>query len=59
MATVDRTKLMTIPEFAKEIGLSERTIHRYISEGIIDAYRLGPKALRIHRNQLDKLITKK
>lgn len=56
---VDRKKLMTVPEFAVEVGMSERTVWRWIDEHIIDAYRLGPRAIRIHENQLDRLITKK
>lgn len=58
MTTEDRSQLLTIPEFAKEIGLSERTVRRYIKDHRIDAYRLGPQALRVRRNQIDKLITK-
>lgn len=55
---VDRSKLMTVPEFASEAGLSDRTIRRYIADGRIEAYRLGPQALRVHRDQLDRLYTR-
>lgn len=55
---VDRRDLLTVKEFAELAGVSERTIYRYIKHHLIQVYKIGPKALRIHRNQLDKLITK-
>jgi excisionase family DNA binding protein len=45
----------TVKEAANHIGLSVRTIRRYISTGRLDANRLGPRRLEVDLNEVDKL----
>jgi excisionase family DNA binding protein len=53
---VDRP-LLTIRETATLLALSTRTIHRYIAEGKLRAYRVGgEKPIRIKREELDDLL---
>jgi len=41
---------------AKFAGVSEKTIRRYISRGIITGYRMGPRLIRVDLNELDALL---
>lgn len=49
--------LLTIRETAALLALSTRTIHRYIAEGKLKAYRVaGEKAIRIKRQDVEALL---
>ena len=37
-------------------GLSEQTIRRYIGQGLLPAYRLGTRLIRIDTDDLDALV---
>jgi excisionase family DNA binding protein len=41
---------------AEELGVSERTVRRMISEGHLPGYRVGKRVIRIKREDLDSLI---
>ena len=48
---------LTIRETAVLLALSTRTIHRYIAEGKLKAYRVaGEKVIRIKREDVDALL---
>lgn len=48
---------LTIRESASLLALSTRTIHRYIAEGKLKAYRVaGEKTIRIKREDLEALL---
>lgn len=48
---------LTIRETAALLALSTRTIHRYIAEGKLKAYRVaGEKVIRIKREDVDALL---
>jgi len=47
---------LSIAEAAHLLGVSPRTVRRYIAEGRIRGIRVGPKMLRVDRDELDKLI---
>lgn len=51
MVTEDLTK----QEAAKLKKVSVKTIERWISEGRIEAYRYGPRLVRINPESLEKL----
>jgi excisionase family DNA binding protein len=49
--------LLTIRETATLLALSKRTIHRYIAEGKLKAYRVGgEKTIRIKREDVEGLL---
>jgi excisionase family DNA binding protein len=54
---VDQDELITVPEAAKILRLSVPTIKRWLKDGRIPAYRLGPRAIRIRRADLTRLLT--
>ena len=46
---------VTIAESAKRKTLSTKTIRRYISQGLIEAERVGPRLIRVNLASLDNL----
>ena len=47
--------LLTVAEAADELGVCTRTIHRYIAEGRLPAYKLKHQH-RIKRDDLDRML---
>lgn len=52
--TVRRTEL-SLAEAAAYVGVSYRTIRRWISDGKLPARRLGPRMLRVRIADLDEM----
>lgn len=46
---------LTIPDAAARKRVSTRTIRRWISSGLLPAYRVGPTLIRIRPEDLDAL----
>ena len=44
--------LVSLQEGAQTIGVCVKTLRNWISEGRLTGYRLGPRAIRIDRNEL-------
>ena len=40
-------KKISMPEAAEMCGVSETTIRRYIAAGLVTAYRVGPRMIRL------------
>ncbi len=47
---------LTVPAASSYLGVSERFTRRMIAEGTLPAYRIGAKAIRIKRSDLDALL---
>ena len=47
---------LTRQEAAEYLGVTGRTISRYVADGLIKHHRPGGKNLRIHRDDLDKFV---
>ena len=45
-------KMITKVEAAKLVGVSTKTVERWISDGVIVAYRLGPRLVRIEEKSI-------
>ena len=50
------TDLMTKDEAAEWLGVSRETLDGHIKAGRIAIYRLGPKIIRIHRDDLVRFV---
>ena len=48
--------LITINEAAEACRLSTKTIRRHIASGVLPAYRIGPRAVRLKRRDLDAVM---
>lgn len=50
------SRYVTLTEGAEYLSVTEQTVRRYISDGKIQGYRLGKRALRVDRGDLDALL---
>lgn len=50
-------ELLTISEAAILLKVSTVTIQRWLKQGRLRAYHLGPRYIRIRRSDLDKILT--
>jgi excisionase family DNA binding protein len=57
MAIGQDAELLTIAEAAQALKVSKVTIHRWLKQGRLTAYRVGPRAVRIGRSELSRLLT--
>ena len=51
---VTSTEWLTYATAAEHVGVNERTIRRLILDGTLPAFKLGKRAVRIRRSDLDK-----
>lgn len=49
--------LLTLTDAAEMLGVCTRTIRRYIADGRLTGYRVGPTLLRVDRAEVDALAT--
>lgn len=52
-----RPEYVSIDEAAEYLGVVPLTVRRWISAGLLPASRLGPRMVRIRRDDLDALLT--
>lgn len=50
------SRYVTLQEGAEYLSITEQSLRRYIAEGRIQGYRLGKRALRVDRTDLDSLL---
>lgn len=55
--TTPAQRYVSLKESAAYLGVTERTIRNFIARGEIPAYRIGSRAIRIDRGDLDRIIT--
>lgn len=49
-------RLITTAELAETYGISLTTVHRWIREGRINAYRVGPRFLRVDADEVESQL---
>lgn len=57
LGTIQEKQFLTVPEVAKLLHLSERTIYNLIKDGKLNASRLSERTTRVRRTEIDKLFT--
>jgi excisionase family DNA binding protein len=51
-------QLVSLPEAARLLGgCSERTVRRWISEGRLRAYRIGPRFIRLDLAEVEAMLS--
>jgi excisionase family DNA binding protein len=55
MASPTRRQYVSLAEAQGILGVSNRTLRRWIAEGRLSAYRLGPRMIRLDGDELDRL----
>ena len=48
---------LSIREAVSQLKIGRTTLHRWLKQGRLQAYRVGPKAVRIRRADLERLTT--
>jgi excisionase family DNA binding protein len=48
--------LLRIPEVARELAVSERTIADYLKQGLLERVQIGTRTVRISRASLNRLM---
>ena len=51
--TPRRLELATLAEAAEYLGLSVRTVRRWVADGRITGYRIGPRHIRVDLNEIN------
>ena len=51
------TEWLSLREAGRLLKVGRTTLHRWLKQGRLTAYRVGPKAVRIRRADLERLIT--
>lgn len=49
-------QLLTVKEIVTKTGYTERTLRRWIADGTLQAYRVGPRGIRIKAADLDNFL---
>lgn len=57
MVRESETELLTIAEAARLLTVSTVTLRRWLRDGRLSAYHVGPKAVRIRRQDLARVMT--
>lgn len=57
MAATFSQRLVTLRDAADALAVSTRTARRYVSDGQLDAVRLGRKTLRIKVDSIERLMS--
>lgn len=52
-----RSRFISLAEAAEYLSVTDRTVRNFIARGDLPAYRIGSRALRINRDDLDRIIT--
>lgn len=56
-ATIPRGRaLLSQAQAAEYLGVTDRTIRNYVSRGVLPAYRVGGRVVRIDRGDLDAML---
>ncbi|HEY5184938.1 MAG TPA: helix-turn-helix domain-containing protein [Actinomycetes bacterium] len=50
-----RNRFASLAEAADQARVSPRTVRRWVAAGLLPAYRLGPRVLRVDLDDLDAL----
>jgi excisionase family DNA binding protein len=48
-------RLIPLADASSQLTLDEKTLRRYISQGILTGYRVGPRAIRLDADEVDAL----
>lgn len=49
---------MTVAEVAHELAVTDRGVRKWIARGVLPAYKVGERAIRIRRTDVEGLITR-
>jgi excisionase family DNA binding protein len=56
VATATPRKLVNLVEAGEYLGVHQRTVRRYISEGRLKGYQVGPRLVKVDQADLDAVV---
>ncbi len=56
MLEQDAGEFLTVPQAAEVLKVSAVTVSRWLKQGRLPAYRVGPRAVRIRREDIDRVL---
>lgn len=56
MTDANPDDFLTVPETAELLKVSAVTVSRWLKDGRLPAYKVGPRAVRIRRGEVDQLL---
>lgn len=51
-----RKRLISLTEASKELGVVPRTVRRYVASGLLTGYKVGPRLIRVDRDDVLGLL---
>jgi excisionase family DNA binding protein len=54
---VSRRQYESVGDAAARVGVSTKTIRRWIASGQLAGYRMGPRLLRVDPDDVDRMLT--
>lgn len=55
----DDERLLKVKDVARILGISEQTVRKWISDGKLEAHRIGGRSLRVSRRELTEYFCKR
>jgi excisionase family DNA binding protein len=52
-----RRQYESVGDAAARVGVSTKTVRRWIASGQLNGYRIGSRLLRVHPNDVDAMLT--
>jgi excisionase family DNA binding protein len=53
---VEHTTWVSLADAAEHVGVTTRTLRRWIAAGTLPAYRVGPRLVRVNLDDLEELM---
>ena len=50
------TEYLAVDDVAAELGVGPRTVRRWIADGTLPAFRVGPTLIRVRRDDVEAMI---
>lgn len=51
-----RTRYLSLQDIADELGISDRTVRRWIATGRLKAIQPSPRVIRVEASELDRFL---
>lgn len=55
----EQQRLRSIAVAAEHADVTPRTVRRWVASGLLPAYRVGPRLLKVDLEDLDRMITRR
>lgn len=57
LSRTSRRQYESVADAAARVGVSTKTVRRWIASGQLAGYRMGPRLLRVDPDEFDRMLT--